>query len=391
MGWLRYTSMLGNSDDVSRRSVLKTSGIAAAASLAGCIGGGGGGSNFKPTDAAEFPISDVESTFNIWNWYEGHAEYAAEEMPGTYENLETVNVSGFSSPTEWFSKLQSGQHSIDLAVASTNIADQAMKNDLSLAQPVDALPNYDNVSETARSAMEESFEKDGDIYASPTAIGVTGALGYHTDVMDKPDSWEVLWDSEYEGQLTMQDDAYTAGFIGARYTGQDWTDPSDWDDIEEALIQQKPLNKTYWQSFETGMQMFINKEVVAGQMTVGRLFSARFNHDTPTVDYSIPKEGAKMFLEEHVIPKGAPHPKIATEYLHWYYKPENAMKMFTILGYLPPLSNLGQHMDDHDVPQEQRKFATRWQDSDNPVIFGLPLDEEVREKYNEVWSNVKAA
>lgn len=383
--------MFDSQDGVSRRSILKTSGAAAATSVAGCLGGGGGSSDFKPIDASEFPIKDVEKKFNLWNWYEGLGKYAAKNMPKKYKNLQTVNVSGYSSPSQWYSKVQSGQHSIDVGVSSANIAQQAISNDLALAQPVDALPNYDNLSKTARDAMKESFTKDGKTYATPAAFGVTGALGYHTDEMDEPKSWDILWDSQYKGKLTMQDDAFTAGFIGARYTGQDWTDPDDWKDIEEALIQQKPLNKTYWQSYETGMQLFVNKSVVAGQLTMGRLFAAKFKHNTPTVDYTIPKEGAKLFMEENIIPKGAPHPKIATEYLHWYFKPKNAIQMFLSMGYLPPLKNLEQVMKDHGVSEKKRKFATRWQKQDNPIIYGLPLKPEVRKKYSKMWSRVKSA
>lgn len=380
-------------DGVNRRSILKASGLAAAGGLAGCLGGGGGGSDFSPADASEFPVSDLESKFNLWNWYDGLASYAAKEMPKQYDSLNTVTTTGYASSSEWFSKLKAGNHKIDAIAGTTTYTAKCMEDDLIAPLPTDEMPNYSNALKLGRDQMQKHFSDDeGNVYSHPHVIGLWPCLGYNSNEFgDAPMSWDVLWDPEYKGKLTMQDQPIISGFIAARYTGQDFTNPSDWKDIEEALIQQKELVKTYWKEYETGMQLFVNESVVAGAHTMGRMFSAHFQNDAPFVNYSIPKEGALYFLDTSIIPKDAPHPRVATEYLNWFLKPENAIKMFTSMGYLPAIENVGDAMESAGVPQEQREFVSWTQEERDRLIFWEPLDPEVREKYSDIWTKVKAA
>lgn len=381
-------------DRLDRRSILKASGVAAAGSLAGCLGGGGGGSgSFSPVDAEEFPVSDLENKFNLWNWYDGLASYAAEEMPKQYDGLETVTTTGYAASSEWFSKLKSGNHSIDAIASTATYTDRCLNDDLIAPLPTENMPNYENAMSLGREQMKKHFsDDDGNVYAHPHVIGLWPCLGYNSnEFSEAPTSWDILWDEEYKGQLTMQDQPIVSGFVGAMYTGQDFADPDDFKDIEEALKQQKELNKTYWKEYEAGMNMFVNESVVAGTHTMGRLFSAHFQNDAPYVEYSIPDEGALYFLDNSVIPKDAPHPRVATEYLNWFLKPENAIKMFTSMGYLPAIDNLDQVMKEADVSKEKREFVS-WSDEERDrLVFWEPLDEEVREEYTDLWTRVKAA
>ncbi|MFB6220916.1 MAG: PotD/PotF family extracellular solute-binding protein [Halolamina sp.] len=380
-------------DRVNRRTILKTTGAAAAAGVAGCLGGGGSGGDFVPAEAESFPVEGIEDTFNLWNWYDGLAGYAKDNMPQTYDGLERVTTTGYAASSEWYSKLQSGNHEIDAIASTATYTDQSLANDLIHPLPTDSMPNYEHALDLGKGQMEKHFsDDDGNVYSHPHAIGLWPALGYNDKEFDsQPDSWDVLWDPAYEGQITMQDQPIVSGFIAARYTGQDFTDPSDWKDIEEALLQQKELVNTYWKEYEAGMQMFINESVVAGAHTMGRLFSAHFNNDAPYVNYSIPKEGALYFLDNSVIPKDAPHPRVATEYLNWFLKPENAIKLFTTMGYLPAINNVGDAMADAGVSQEKQEFVSWSDEEQDRLIFWEPLDEDVREKYSDIWTKVKSA
>ena len=382
---------------MDRRKLLKLSGTAAATAAAGCVSGGGGGSggsgSFVPANAEEFPVSEMESRFNLWNWYDGLASYAAEEMPKQHDGLETVTTAGYASSSEWFSKLKAGNHSIDAIASTTTYTDRCLQDDLIHPLPTESMPNYENVLELSREQMEKHFsDDDGNVYSHPHVIGLWPCLGYNSNTFgEKPMSWDILWDPEYKGEITMQDQPIISGFVAARYTGQDFTNPSDWKDIEEALMQQKELVNTYWKEYEAGMQMFINESIVAGTHTMGRLFSAHFQNGAPYVEYSIPEEGALYFLDNSVIPKDAPHPRVATEYLNWYLDPENAIKMFTSMGYLPAIKDLQGAMADAGVPKEQQEFVT-WTDKQSErLVFWEPLDSEVRQKYSDIWTKVKGA
>jgi spermidine/putrescine transport system substrate-binding protein len=392
-------------EPIDRRTILKTSGLAlASAPLAGCVGGigggsgGGGGSDLEePMDLTEEDFNDptgYENTFNNWNWYDGFASYAQEQLPKDFEDLDTVNVSGYASPTEWYSKIQAGNHDIDNIGGTANFTYRSIQNDLLQAVPLDRMPNVqENVPDQYMSFVEEWFTDDeGNQYALPQSRGVNPALGYSQNVFDEPpSSWDVLWDDEYEGQIIIQDRPNVAVQIAARYTGQDWRDPDDFEDIKEALLQQKPLVKTYWTEYSSAMQQFINESAVVGTQTMGRLYSARFQNDAPHVNWTVPDEGSTFFADQFIIPTNAPHPIISAYYMNWAAAKENAIKLFTTMGYLPAIGGVDSQLEKEGVSQEKRDFVNWQQKGGERLDFLAPLDDEVRERYSEIWTEVKAA
>lgn len=387
-------------DNMDRRTILKASGTAlAAATAAGCLGGtggggsgGDGGSDFRPMDVNEFPVSDLESNFNLWNWYDGFANYSQEAFAEEYDAINEINVAGYSSPSEWFTQLQSGNHSIDNIGATGTYVGRGMENDLLEPLPVENMPAWENIPQSYKDDVNEHFKDDeGNVYAVPESTVLAPALGYNTDYFDEPPtSWEILWDEDLEGQVTMWDRSYIPGSIAAKVAGQDWRDPDDFDELEELLIQQKPLNNTYWQEYQSGMQMFINEDVVAGMMTMGRLYSARFDNDAP-IDYVVPEEGTMYTQDSFVIPKGAPNPRASTQFLDWAARTQNAVKLFTSMGYKPAVTGLENQLQEEGVSQEKIDFVSWSDDQLSRMDFQAPYKQEVREGYDEMWTRVKAA
>lgn len=382
--------------NISRRSVLKMSGLAVASSIAGCVGGiGGSGEDFNPMDMTSEQFKnpsnvDYESQFNMWNWYDGFADYTKNKLPKDYSNLEQVTTSGYSSPTQWMSKLQSGNHDMDNIGGTTQYTKPAIDSNLLSPIPVEEMPNWQHIPDWYKTKYEKYFSKDGEMYAVPESRGINPILAYNSDEFDEPPkSWDILWDEEYKGKLTIQNDPINACELAALYLGQDPYNPSDFKEIKEALIQQKPLMKTYWEDYTTGMRLFVNESCVAGTLTAGRVVDARFNNNAPHVDYTVPKEGAPVFSDHYILPKEAPHPKISTLFMNWAMAPENAIRLFLTMGYLPPLKNAEEQMKKAGVSQEKIDFVT-WPDDWN-IKFSPPVSDEVRNRYSQIWTEVKAA
>ena len=366
-----------DSNRIARRTVLSTSGAALAASVAGCLGGGGGG-DATPMDVTEWPPQDVSGELNVWNWYDDWMEYAMEEFPNAYDV--SVSNSGYSSPNQWYSKLQAGNTEIDNIAATTNWVERSIENDFLHELPVDVMPAWEHVGERYKEIS--SYQKDGSVYAIPESL-VLYPLTYNDEYFDSaPTSWGVLWDDEHEGNLVMWDNSTVSCQIAAMYTGQDPIEPDDFDEIEEALIQQKPLLRTYWGDYTQGQQLFVNEDAVAGPLTMGRTYSARFQEGAP-VHYTAPEEGAMYTSDLFVIPKGAPNPIASLAFTNWGTPPEHAAQLFKTMGYKPAV-------DISDSLSEQDKEFTTWPDSWN-LRFSETLSDDVRSKYDEIWTAVKAA
>ncbi|WP_158237352.1 ABC transporter substrate-binding protein [Halegenticoccus soli] len=367
--------------DINRRNVLKaTAGLSAAGltGTAGCLGGGSGGSSRAPTDVTEWPPEDLEGNLNLWNWYDDWAEYAKEEFGNEFGV--TVTNSGYSSPDQWYAKLQSGNSEIDNIAATTNWVERSIENDFLHELPVDIMPAWENITDRVKDVS--SYQKDGKTYAVPESL-VLYPLTYNEEYFDEePRSWDVLWDEAHKDRIVMWDNSTVSCQIAALYTGQDPIEPDDFGEIEEVLKQQKPLLKTYWGDYQQGMSLFVNEEAVAGPLTMGRTYTARFGEGAP-VNYTAPDEGAMYTSDLFVIPKGAPNPIASLQFTNWASEKKHATKLFETMGYMPAV-DIGS-----ELSEEDRTF-TEWPDSWN-LVFSATLSDEVRSKYDEIWTAVKAA
>lgn len=91
-----------------------------------------------------------------------------------------------------------------------------------------------------------------------------------------------------------------------------------------------------------------------------------------------------MFTSDlFVIPKGAPNPITSLLFTNWATKTENAAKLFETMGYMP-----GVDIED-ELSEEDAEF-TNWPDDWN-LVFSETLSENVRSKYDEIWTAVKTA
>jgi spermidine/putrescine-binding protein len=58
--------------------------------------------------------------------------------------------------------------------------------------------------------------------------------------------------------------------------------------------------------------------------------------EAPWVRFTIPKEGAMLFLDSLAIPKNAPHQDLAHEFLDFVMEPEIAAEICLTTGYSTP-------------------------------------------------------
>ncbi len=331
-----------------------------------------------PTDVGEWPPTEYNEELIVWNWYDDWASWAK----GAFEKEHGVSVttSGYSSPNQWYSKLQSGGAGIDNIAGTTNWVERSIENDFLHEIPVDLMPAWGNITDRIKEVS--SYQKDGKTYGVPESL-VLYPLTYNTDYFDAaPSSWDVLWSDEHRGKIVMWDNSTVSCQIAALYTGQDPIRPKDYAEIEEVLKQQKPLLKTYWGDYEQAQQLFVNEDVVAGPLTMGRTYTARFKEGAP-VHYTAPKEGAMYTSDLFVIPKSAPNPIASLLFTDWASQPAVAAKLFETMGYKPAV-DISDQLSERDL-----KFTT-WSDDWN-LVFQETLSDDVRSKYDEIWTAVKAA
>jgi len=110
-------------------------------------------------------------------------------------------------------------------------------------------------------------KKDGDTYALPFYWGINPIV-YRADLMDNEPDWSTLFEGEkYKGRLAMRDYALEGIVIAAMYVGIPRDQLFKLGDKElaeckKALLAQKKLLRTYWNSIGDLTNLFASGEVV---------------------------------------------------------------------------------------------------------------------------------
>ena len=392
---VEFTLLFGmpSQDRVDRRTFTKLAGAGALAGMAGCLGGDEEPS-VRPMEVESIPTDEYEDSLHIWNWYVQWVEWGAERFEEEYPDVSTT-VDAYSQPSQWYSQIQGGNHEIDSVGTTAEWVDRAMSNDFLEPLPVDRMPNWENIDDQFKEPVLEHFSgDDGGVYALPHSMSVFPTLVYNENNFDSPPtSWDILWDDEYEDRMALMAH-YSAAVcqVGALYTGQDPNDPDDFEDIREALIQQKPLNLTYGDEHETHMQMFINEDIDVGTHTSGRINMANYLHDGDHVSWTIPEEGAVYTTDLLAVPTNAPNPRANLNFLNFMLSDEALEEFVRVFAYKTPLEDLEEKVRGKEGIPDALVDDILWDDEMMERLhWARPLDQDVQERYDEIWTEVQAA
>lgn len=359
-----------------RRFIKTTSSLAGGVALAGCLGGGeseGGGGGGGGDSGSQ--SSEITGPFRLRMWHEKYGNVRIKEFADEH-GIKASNK-GFSSPSDPYSKLQANQYAGDNISYLHNWGQRAWENDLLTPIDTSKLSNFDNLDDRWQTLNKVGDNKQWGI---PYDVGIF-PLTYNTDEFSEaPNSWEILWDNRYKDRITMQDAAIQSCQLAALYTGQNPLNPDDFKGIEEALLQQKPLVKAYWGTFERGMRLFVDGSVDVGQLTVGRTVQAAVEHDA-NVDYTVPTQGAMTYFDEFTIPKNAEHVGTSYAWIDDYLK-QGGPRFTELEKYRATSTNLNQQM-----PEELKGWFKWPQDWD--LHTQDLLEDRVRKRYDEIWTRVK--
>ncbi|MEZ4455832.1 MAG: spermidine/putrescine ABC transporter substrate-binding protein [Gemmatimonadales bacterium] len=174
----------------------------------------------------------------------------------------------------------------------------------------------------------------GNVHSSPWGWGTTG-IAYRTDLIPAaPDSWAVFLDPAYSGKMTMLDDLRDVIGSFLRYRGHSLnsTDPAELAQAKQDAIAAKPHLKAY-------LSAPVKGQLIAGDVWLAQLWSgdaAQATAEKPEIAFVVPKEGSMIFVDALVVPRSAPHPRAAHEFINYVLRPEVAAAIADKTGYGTP-------------------------------------------------------
>ena len=261
-------------------------------------GGGGGGGGPE------------EKELNFYNW----TDYVAKSTIPSFEQETGIKVTQdfYTSNEELLAKLRAGGTGYDVIVPSDYMVAIMIKSDV--LQPLDKskIPNFKNIGENFRGL---SYDPDNE-YSIPYQWGTTGILYNKKEIGQQEDSWEPMWNPEFEGKIGMLNDERETPGAALYKLGYsvNATEDEQLQEAEAELMKQKPLLRGYFDSTQN-RPLVQNGDLLLGHVFSGDAFLALSENDD--LDYIIPKPGATRWTDNMCIPNGAEHPDNAHKFINY--------------------------------------------------------------------------
>lgn len=282
-----------------------------------------------PIVARTWSSSGPVPQLNIYTW----SNYMSPRILRGFEREFhcKVNYDLHDSNEALLAKLQGGNVGYDIVVPSDYMVEILVRQGLLAPLDKSRLPNvWANVDPKF---LGLSFDPHNE-YSVPYAWGTTG-FAYRADLVNSNlDSWSAFFDPRYAGHILLLDDAREVFGMALKKLGYslNTTSPEEIRQARDLLLRQKPLVKGYNSSnFEEAL--------VAADAWIAQAYNGNMTfaiRDEPNLRYVIPKEGCTISVDCACIPRRAPHPDLALEFIDYFHRPEVASMFINDCGFNTP-------------------------------------------------------
>jgi extracellular solute-binding protein family 1 len=323
----------------------------------------------------------------VYNW----GEYIDESVIEQFQKETGIKViyDTFDTNEEMYPIISSGAAKYDVVCPSDYMIKKMADNDLLAEIDFSNVPNIKNIGQQYLD-MSKAFDAENKL-SVPYNWGTVGII-YNTSMVDgDPDSWEVLWDEKYKGNILMQDSVRDAFMVGEKKLGYSLNskDKTELEAVRDQLIMQKPLVQAY-------VIDQVRDKMIAGEAGLAVIYSGEMLYIQNEVKasgkdwelkYVIPKEGSNLWLDSWVIPKNAPNKENAEKWIDFMCRADIAKKNFEYITYPTP-NTAAFDLLDKELQENKAVFPDQ-ELLKNCEVFEY-LGEETDELYNNLWKEVKS-
>ena len=323
------------------------------------------------------------TTLNVYNW----GEYISDGGEGSldvnrkFEELTgiKVNYTNFDSNEDMYAKLKSGGANYDVVVPSDYMIERLKDEGLLLKLDYSNIPNFKYIDKKYKGLYYDPKDE----YTVAYNVGYVALIYNKKLVKETPDSWSILWDKKYEGQVLMFNNPRDAFAIAQSLLGQDYNDPdpAQWAEAYDKLLEQKPVVRAYVMD-----EVFNIMEAGAAAMApyyVGDYFTMAENNDDLAVAF--PKEGANIFVDAMCIPSTAQNKGAAELYINFMEEPEVALANAEYIAYATPNTEVLK-MDAYEYKGDKTLYPDESLFENYQYFHNLP--PETQTLMSNYWSDL---
>ncbi len=341
-------------------SILITIGLMVSTMLTGC----------GATDSKK-----VLNVYNVGDYIDENIITLFEEKTGIDVQYETYDTNEMM-----YQKVKSGSTNYDLIFPSDYMVEK-MKSE-GLLQKID-FKNIPNMKYIDKSFLNPIYDETNE-YSVPYMWGTFGILYNKKMVKEPVDSWDILWNPKYKGNIMMFDSVRDTMGISLKRLGysMNTTNPKEINEAMKELMKQKDLVLAYVN--DEGKDRLLGEEVAMGIAYSGD--AVTLMEENPNLAYAIPKEGTNKWVDAMAIPKSAQNKKEAEMFINFLLDPEIAKMNAEYIGYSTP--NLGAlKLLDKEVTSNPVAYPPK-SVMDKTETF-IDLGDKLR-LYDEAWIKLKS-
>ncbi len=322
------------------------------------------------------------TTLNVFNW----GEYIADGVDDSLNVIEVfeeltgidVNYDNFDSNETMYSKLKSGAVSYDIVIPSDYMV-QRMKDEGMLAKiDLEKIPNFKYIDKKYTGLY---FDKN-DEYSVAYTVGMTGLI-YNSKMVKEPvNSWKIMWDKKYSGEILTFNNSRDAFSIAQFVLGQsvNSTDKSDWRAAAEKLKEQNPL-------LQARVMDEIFTKMSGSNAALAPYYAGDFYTmyaDNKDLRFCYPKEGVNIFVDSICVPKCNKNYEAAMMFINFLCEPEIALQNAERICYTSPHTAVVND-DRYSFKGDEILYPKKYPKTQ----FYENIDKDTRTYYEKLWEEVK--
>ena len=270
-------------------------------------------------------------SINFYNWdtYIGKTTLADFQM----ETGVKVKMSLLANNDELFAKMRGGNQGYDVIVPTNDFVERMVVADMLIPLDRAKISNFKNISPTFQNV---DFDP-GRRYSMPYTWLVLG-LGYRkSKIQDVPDSWKWVFDSDrYKGRIGLLAEAGDLCRLVLKYLGEDMNskDPVALARVQAMLTKQKRNIAVFHD--DNGQDLLLSGDIDLVIEYNGDI--AQVMREDKDLDFVVPREGSQISSDCLCIPKGAPNPGLALEFINYLLDAKAGAEITKTIRYPTPNS-----------------------------------------------------
>lgn len=323
---------------------------------------------------------DDSSTLTLYTW---QGMFPQEVLDGfTEETGIQINYANFDYNETMLAKLQAADGGdYDLVIADDYIVETAIQEGLVQELDTSKLENYGSINPVYQGQYFDPEDK----YTVPYGAGVQ-TIVYDPDLVDvEIQGYADLWDPSLADNLGVIASYRVVNGMALKVLGESYN-TEDIAAIEAAgdkLLELAPNIRLI--KDDNTQDDLLSGEIGAAVMYTSMVTMAKMAN--PDLEVVFPEEGIGFGIMPQFIPKNAPNPEAAYQFMDYILDPEISAQCFEYIGYYCTNLDAEQY-----ISEEYKSFLTLPEDIDTAGMEMIEnISAEALEVHDRVWTEFKSA